>query len=61
MDGRVLDEALVNGEKPSVVKNFTVEAKRDLEKTRWRQHLDVSQVGTTVYLNEGNGGLVPAQ
>jgi arylsulfatase A-like enzyme len=61
MDGRVLDEALVDGGDKPAVKNFTVEAKRSLEKTRWRQYLDVSQVGTTVYFNEGNGGAVPSE
>lgn len=59
MDGRVLVEALASGGEKPAVKNFTLEAKRDLEKNGWRQYLDVSQVGTTVYFNEGNGGTIP--
>jgi len=58
MDGRVLAEALVNGGNKPQVKNFTLMAKRDFDKIRWRQYIDASQVGTTVYFNEGNGGVV---
>jgi len=58
MDGRVLDEALVNNKEEPKVKNYKLEAQRDLEKARWHQSLDVSQVGTTVYFNEGSGGAV---
>jgi len=58
MDGRVLSEALVDGGEMLQVKNFKLEATRDFEKAGWRQYLDVSQVGTTVYFNEGNGGAV---
>ena len=61
MDGRVLTEALAaDGQKPPV-KNFTLEAKRDFEKSRWRQYLDVSQAGSTIYINEGNGGTVQGE
>ena len=59
MDGRVLTEALVNGAAPTEVKTSRLEAKRDLEKGQWSQYLDVSQVGNTLYFNEGNGGKTP--
>jgi arylsulfatase A-like enzyme len=54
MDGRVLGEAMIDG-RASTAKTKTMVATRDLEQGRWRQYLRISQVGTTVYLDEGNG------
>lgn len=59
MDGRVLTEALVQGSELPTVKNVTLESKRDLEKSGWHQYLKISQVGETLYFNEGNGEVVP--
>jgi arylsulfatase A-like enzyme len=58
MDGRILSEAMVNrdraaSELKSEVK--TIEGSNDLPSGRWRQTLKVSRVGSTLYLDEGNG------
>jgi arylsulfatase A-like enzyme len=58
MDGRILSEAMVNGDRAaselkSEVK--TIEGSNDLPSGRWRQTLKVSRVGSTLYLDEGNG------
>jgi predicted AlkP superfamily pyrophosphatase or phosphodiesterase len=58
MDGRILSEAMVNRDraaselKPEVK---TIEVSNDLPSGRWRQTLKVSRVGSTLYLDEGNG------
>jgi predicted AlkP superfamily pyrophosphatase or phosphodiesterase len=58
MDGRILSEAMVNGHraasdlKPEVK---TIEGSNDLPTGTWRQTLKVSRVGSTLYLDEGNG------
>jgi predicted AlkP superfamily pyrophosphatase or phosphodiesterase len=62
MDGRILSEAMVNGDraaselKPEVK---TIEGSNDLPSGRWRQTLKVSRVGSTLYLDEGNGAFMP--
>lgn len=55
MDGRVLAEAL---KKPAklTAQSRTVEATRKFPNGTWRQHLTTSKVGSTEYLDEGNGG-----
>ena len=61
MDGRVLNEALLNGEAASAkAETQTIEATRRFPTGVWRQWLRVSRVGTTIYLDEGNGSFVPA-
>lgn len=61
MDGRILSEAMVNGDravselKPEVK---TIEGSNDLPSGRWRQMLKVSRVGSTLYLDEGNGAFM---
>jgi hypothetical protein len=37
----------------------TIEAKRDFAAGTWRQSLRISRVGSTTYLDEGNGAFVP--
>jgi len=62
MDGKVLSEAMVNtdqvpaGEK---AETKTIEAKKDFAAGTWRQSLRISRVGSTIYLDEGNGSFVP--
>jgi hypothetical protein len=60
MDGRILSEAMVNpptaGLKPQTK---AVETKKDFAAGTWRQSLQISSVGSTIYLDEGNGGFVP--
>jgi hypothetical protein len=60
--GRILSEAMVNidsanaGLKPETK---TIEATKDFPPGSWRQSLQISRVGSTVYLDEGNGAFVP--
>ncbi|HEY4282520.1 MAG TPA: alkaline phosphatase family protein [Chthoniobacterales bacterium] len=61
MDGRVLDEALITGGAPAKPETQTIEATRRFPTGVWRQSLRVSRVGTTVYLDEGNGSFTPAK
>jgi len=62
LDGRVLSEALVKldpataGLKPETK---TIEATKDFPAGTWRQSLQISRVGSTEYLDEGNGAFVP--
>jgi arylsulfatase A-like enzyme len=63
MDGRILSEAMTKNEKaekPSSA-TTTTEATSTLPGGRWRQTLQRSQVGSTVYLDEGNGGFTPGK
>jgi arylsulfatase A-like enzyme len=60
MDGRVLYEALANNTASiPTAETKTLEASRDLPLFRWRQYLKYTQVGSSVYFDEGNGGRIP--
>jgi arylsulfatase A-like enzyme len=62
MDGRVLSEAMVNADQPPAVRKTeakTIEAKKDFAAGTWRQSLQISRVGSTIYLDEGNGAFAP--
>jgi arylsulfatase A-like enzyme len=62
MDGRVLSEAMASGDQvPTAGKTETkaIEAKKDFPAGSWRQSLRISRVGTTIYLDEGNGSFAP--
>jgi arylsulfatase A-like enzyme len=62
MDGRILSEALVNTDRLPAGTNAetkTIEAKKDFAAGTWRQSLRISRVGSTIYLEEGNGKFVP--
>ena len=62
LDGRVLLEAMVNIESQMLTpKTETIEAMRELPSGTWRQTLHTSRVGSTIYLDEGNGAFVPRQ
>src|SRR5437588_4828868 len=54
MDGRVLSEAMKNGEDLKSEAQ-TTEAGRRFSSGTWRQSLTISRVGSTTYLDEGNG------
>jgi len=54
MDGRVLSEAMKNGENLKF-ETQTIEASRRFSNGTWRQSLTTSRVGSTTYLDEGNG------
>jgi arylsulfatase A-like enzyme len=55
MDGRVLSEAMIDpgGKKPPV-ETKTLEATRKFSSGSWKQTLQVSKVGSTIYLDQGN-------
>jgi len=62
MDGRILSEAIVGGDNAPVAlkaETKTLEAKRDFAVESWRQSLQISRVGSTIYLDEGNGAFSP--
>ncbi|MGC1641043.1 MAG: alkaline phosphatase family protein [Pseudolabrys sp.] len=61
MDGRILSEAvaaptsLLPTPKPEAK---SIEARKDFPSGTWRQTLKISRVGSTIYLDEGNGAFV---
>ena len=62
MDGRVLSEAMVNVDQVAAggkTEAKTMEAKKDFAAGTWRQSLGISRVGSTIYLDQGNGAFVP--
>jgi arylsulfatase A-like enzyme len=62
MDGRVLSEAMVSVDPVSTgreTETKTIEAKKDFAAGTWRQSMKISRVGSTTYLDEGNGGFAP--
>jgi predicted AlkP superfamily pyrophosphatase or phosphodiesterase len=57
MDGRVLSEAMTLSKAASPqAMTEDLEATRKFSSGTWRQHLKISRVGSTIYVNEGNGG-----
>jgi ribosomal protein S3AE len=62
MNGRVLSEAMVSVDQVSTgreTETKTIEAKKDFTAGIWRQSLRISRVGSTIYLDEGNGAFAP--
>jgi predicted AlkP superfamily pyrophosphatase or phosphodiesterase len=62
MDGRVLSEAMVSVDQVSTGREMdtkTIEAKKDFAAGTWRQSMKISRVGSTTYLDEGNGAFAP--
>jgi arylsulfatase A-like enzyme len=62
MDGRVLSEAMVNVNQvlaEGKTEAKTIEAKKDFAAGSWQQSLRISRVGSTIYLDEGNGAFAP--
>ncbi len=59
MDGRVLSEALVNGQAPAgSPKTETMRATREIGLRRWEQYLKTTTFGGAFYVEEGNGASV---
>jgi hypothetical protein len=57
-----LSEAMVSGDQvPAAGKTETktIDAKKDFATGTWRQSMKISRVGSTTYLDEGNGGFAP--
>ena len=61
-DGRILSEAMVKLD-PAAARSKpetkTIKATKDFPSGTWRQSLQISRVGPTEYLDEGNGAFVP--
>jgi predicted AlkP superfamily pyrophosphatase or phosphodiesterase len=55
LDGRVLVEAMEEKAERMETLSKTIDAKRKFPTGEWQQHLRVSLVGETVYIDEGNG------
>jgi predicted AlkP superfamily pyrophosphatase or phosphodiesterase len=60
MDGRVLAEAMKDAANLKA-KTETIEATRNFPGGIWQQSLTTSHVGSTIYLEKGNGGFKPKQ
>ena len=77
MDGRILSEVMVNSGHGAASRNGglqsaapapsqkpetkTIEATKHFRSGTWRQSLQISRVGSTIYLDEGNGAFVPIE
>jgi arylsulfatase A-like enzyme len=58
LDGRVLHEALAGSRaRAPWPRTSTIRASRDIGWFRWQQYLKSTQVGQTIYFDEGNGGM----
>jgi predicted AlkP superfamily pyrophosphatase or phosphodiesterase len=56
LDGRVLSEAMTSGETSAPnPESKTIDTAKDFPSGAWRQSLKISRVGSTIYLDEGNG------
>jgi hypothetical protein len=61
-DGRILSEAMIKTDPATAElkpETKTIEATKDFPGGTWRQSLQISRVGSTEYLDEGNGAFVP--
>ena len=62
LDGRVLAEAITGSAAPSSSSETKIiEATKTLPSGTWRQSLRVSRLGSTIYLDEGNGSFTATQ
>ena len=62
MDGRILSEAMTSVDQVPVAgkqEAKTIDAKKDFATGSWQQSLRISRVGSTIYLDEGNGAFAP--
>jgi arylsulfatase A-like enzyme len=59
-DGRVLVEAMEEKAERIEALSKTMQATRKFSQGEWQQHLRVSLVGETVYIDEGNGSFTPS-
>jgi len=58
MDGRILSEAMIADKPSQKPETKTIEAAKRFQSGTWRQSLQISRVGSAVYLDEGNGVFV---
>jgi arylsulfatase A-like enzyme len=64
MDGRNLSEAMTGAMPSQKPETKTIEATKHFRSGTWQQSLQISRVGSTIYLDEGNGAFLlngPAQ
>jgi arylsulfatase A-like enzyme len=62
LDGRILSEAMTNIDAPTLKpETKTIEAAKDFGSGAWRQSLQISRVGSTEYVDEGNGSFVATE
>ena len=60
MDGRILSEAMANLKAPEAqTETKAIETAKNFPSGTWRQLVKISRVGSTVYLDEGNGTFTP--
>ena len=60
LDGRILVEAMEEKAERIETLSKTMQATRKFPSGEWQQHLKVSLVGETLYLDEGNGAFSPS-
>jgi len=58
MDGRILIEGMPIPTPSQKPEKKTIEATKHFQSGMWRQSLQISRVGSTMYLDEGNGAFV---
>ena len=58
MDGRILSEAMTGAIPSQQPETKRIEATKHFRSGTWRQSLQISRVGSTIYLDEGNGAFV---
>src|SRR4029079_10136341 len=58
MDGRILSEAMEGRDEAQRPNQITIEATQKFPSGTWRQSLQISRVGSTIYLDEGNGAFI---
>jgi arylsulfatase A-like enzyme len=58
MDGRILSEALTAAMPLGKPETRRIDAAKNFQSGMWRQSLQISHVGSTSYLDEGNGAFV---
>jgi predicted AlkP superfamily pyrophosphatase or phosphodiesterase len=58
MDGRVLSEAMNVAARAPESASETLKAAREFSTGKWEQTLRVAHVGSTIYLDEGNGSFI---
>jgi arylsulfatase A-like enzyme len=58
MDGRILSEAMTAAMPPAKPETKRIESTKHFPSGTWRQSLQVSTVGSSIYLDEGNGAFI---
>jgi len=61
MDGRILSEAMTVAMPSREPETKRIEAIKHFRSGRWRQSLQISRVGSTIYLDEGNGAFIASE